>query len=156
MKRSIIGLCIITLSILIGTNCTKRTASLPSPSNESSVPTISIPPANAAQNPQSNAVVNVDDLMKSPEGYTGAIVVEGVVSSVSPEQKIIGLIDTREFDTCRITTCSLYTLPVQWSGPMPKVEDSVQVTGEVQKYNEKFSFVAQTLIIIEQHKVNTE
>lgn len=136
----------------IGSACANRTAntttiqvpstSIPVPDAKLDTP---IAPANPIPDPQPGVVVNVDDLMTSPDRYIGLVRVEGVVSSVSPGQRTIGLIDSREFAACGETTCSSFTLPIQWSGPMPRVEDTVQVVGEIQKSNGKFIFVAQSL-----------
>lgn len=152
MKRLITGLCIITIFMAIGTACASRTADItfaPSPSEANLAPdaksNIPITPTNPAPNPQPSVVVNVDDLMASPDRYVGPIWVEGVVSFVSPGQRTLGLIDSREFAACGTTTCSSFILPIQWSGPMPRVEDIVQVVGEIQKSSGKFIFVAQVL-----------
>ena len=131
MKKLAVGLLVIAL-LLAG--CASRTAAI----------TPAYPPASLSP----GGVVNVEDLMNNPDAYKGPILVEGVVSTVSLEQKIIGLIDTREFAECDTTDCSSLTLPVQWSGAMPGIEDNVKVSGEVQNSGGKFTFIARTLDIV--------
>lgn len=91
------------------------------------------------------ASVGVDALMRHPDKYNGAISVEGVVSAVSPEQKLLALIDLSEFEECGVTTCSTLALPVKWDGPMPAVNDEILLKGEIRDVNGKFVFVAKAL-----------
>ena len=154
MKRLIIGLCIVIGFIAIGAACANQpTSVLPAPSTTSPVPDIKsnapIVPTKPTD-PQPDVVVNVDDLMANPDSYIGQIRVEGVVSSVSPGQRTIGIIDSREFAACGTTTCPSFILPIKWSGSMPRVEDTIQAVGEVQKLNEKFIFVAYAVDNIKQ------
>jgi len=155
MKRLIIGLCIVAIFMANGTVCANRTATSAStlfPSTANPVadakPDTSTTPTNPAPSPQPGMVVNVDDLRESPERYVGPIRIEGVVSSISPGQRTIGLIDSREFAACGVTTCSSFILPVQWSGPMPRISETVQVEGRIQKLSGKLVFVGQVLEII--------
>jgi hypothetical protein len=137
MKRLLIcGLCLITIFTSFGAACVNGATDSP-PSQT--------PAAGPVSEQQSGAAVNVDDLMTSPEQYTGQLYLLGVVSFVSPEQRTLGLIDSREFAECGVTTCSSFILPVKWDGPMPQVEDTVEVTGEVQKSGSKFVFIARSL-----------
>jgi len=152
MKQFIIVLCMATILMTVATACASGTAaitSVPTPSAAGPVTgaesDTGIVPTNPVPDPQTGAGINVDELMKNPESYTGSIRVEGVVSTISPGQQSLGLIDSREFAECGVTTCALFILPVQWSGSMPSVRDTVQVVGQVQKSNGKFVFVAKTL-----------
>jgi len=152
MKRLMISLCVATILLAVGVACANRPAAITSTPSLSTVNPATDEyssalraPTNTAPYPQTSVLINVDDVMKNPERYIGLIRIEGVVSSVSLEKQTIGLIDSQEFALCGVTTCPSFILPVRWPGPMPHIEDTVQVTGEVQKINEKFVFVAQAL-----------
>lgn len=99
------------------------------------------PPVSAA----TNTPVGVDALMQGIDRYHGALRVEGVVSAVSVEENVLGLIDLSELEKCGRTTCARFTLPIRWAGAMPAVGDVVRVEGEVTKANGKLVFVARTL-----------
>ncbi len=90
-------------------------------------------------------VLGVDDFMKNVDRYRGKVSLEGVVSTVAPEQKAVSLIDAKEFQACGVTTCAQLTLPVQWRGPMPAVRDLVRIEGQAQEINGKLMFVADKL-----------
>lgn len=90
-------------------------------------------------------VVGVDQIMKEPQKYPGTLVVEGVVKTFSKKDHAIVLIDVEEYRKCRVVTCSLLALPVQWTGEMPAVLDTVRVEGEVTTVNSKLLFAARKL-----------
>jgi hypothetical protein len=102
-----------------------------------------LPAAEAASSPQ--VVSGVDDFMKNVDRYRGKVSLEGVVSAVSPEQQAVSLIDAKEFQACRVTTCAQLTLPIQWRGPMPAVGALVRVEGQARKIKGKLMFVADKL-----------
>lgn len=90
--------------------------------------------------------LGVEQFMRNAEQYRqSTVAIQGVVSSVSTENQLVGLIDTREFKDCKITTCSALTLPVQWAGAMPQVQETIQVTGTLQQRDGSFVFRAQDL-----------
>ena len=93
--------------------------------------------------------VGVDELMRNVDHYEGRLRVIGVVSGTSTADHTVALIDIAEFEECGITTCASLTLPVQWSGPMPSVEDTVEIAGEVQELEGRLIFVAETLEKVE-------
>jgi hypothetical protein len=99
--------------------------------------------AEAASSPQ--AVSGVDDYMKNVTRYRGKVSLEGVVSAVSPKQQAVSLIDAKEYQACRVTTCAPLTLPVQWRGPIPAVGTRVRVEGQARKIKGKLMFVADKL-----------
>ena len=88
------------------------------------------------------AVLGVDEFMKNVERYSGKRQVEGVVSAVSPENHAFSLIDHKEFQACKVTTCAVLTLPVKWRGPFPSVGEAVQIEGEVRESSGKLFFEA--------------
>lgn len=91
------------------------------------------------------AALGVDQLMKEPEKYPGALVVEGVVKTASKKDQTLALIDVEEYRKCRVVTCSLLALPVRWAGEMPAVLDIVRVQGEITTVNGKMLFAARKL-----------
>ena len=103
----------------------------------------SLPAGEVAASPQK--LLGVDDFMKDADRYRGKVSLEGVVSTVAPEQQAISLIDSGEFRDCGVTTCAQLTLPVQWRGPMPAVRDLVRVEGQAQEVKGKLMFVADKL-----------
>ncbi len=103
------------------------------------------PPAVEAVAAQSGIVLGVDELMKNVDRYRGTVLLQGVVSAVSPEQQALSLIDTREFQACGVITCAPLTLPVRWTGPMPSPRDLVRLEGEVQQVSGKLIFNARAL-----------
>jgi len=143
---SIVSISLIYLVACTGGITTAPDASTDAPANifsntgSGETSTTTNPVGNPAE-----SIFNVDDIARSPERFTGQIIVEGVVSSVTPEQDTIGLIDSREYASCKVVTCSSFILPVQWSGFMPQVEDKVQITGSIEKFGEKYIFVANRL-----------
>ena len=91
----------------------------------------------------SQTLLGVDELMQNVDQHTNEpLLVEGVVSTVSAENKTLGLIDTQEYAQCKIVTCSQLTLPVRWTGTMPHALETVRVKGAIQKKGSKFIFVA--------------
>ncbi len=93
----------------------------------------------------SEAGVGVDKFMTNVDRYRGVVRVEGVVSATSPTEGTLAIIDSKEFKECEVTTCARLMLPVRWSGEMPRVRDTVQVTGSMQKSGGKLVFVATEL-----------
>jgi hypothetical protein len=90
--------------------------------------------------------IHVDDLRQQrKETLSGEIRVVGVVSRVSAEDRLLGLIDAREYVRCSRADCALFTLPVQWNGPMPEVKARVLVTGSVQRKDGKLIFMARSM-----------
>jgi hypothetical protein len=92
--------------------------------------------------------------VRNADRHRGPLCVEGVVSVVSPEQRTLALIDTREYQACGVTDCAPLYLPVRWNGSMPSVEDLVQLEGEVREGDGKLVFVARTLRKVESQPEN--
>ena len=97
-------------------------------------------------------VVGVEEFVKNVDGPGGPFRVEGVVSAVSPDEGMIALIDTSEFDKCGVTTCAPLTLPVRWKGRTPSIRDIVELVGRVEESEGgKLVFVGEKL-----HKLNPD
>ena len=97
----------------------------------------------------SSRVIEVDEFMTNVNRYQGPVRIRGVVSAVSPNRQMIGLIDKKEFDSCKIVTCAQLTLPVFWTGRMPQVKNTVLIEGEVKEKERRLIFVAQTVKKVE-------
>jgi hypothetical protein len=93
-------------------------------------------------------VVGVRTLMKSPEKYSKKVKVSGVVSQVVEEAKILGLIDLEEFKDCNKVTCAKLVLPIRWDGNMPEVGQQLTSTGKIQKEGERYLFIANDLVVV--------
>jgi hypothetical protein len=103
------------------------------------------PPSQTAPPIASGTALDVDEFMGNVTHYQPPVRVQGIVSAVLPEKQLLALIDAREFEQCKVTTCASLTLPVKWAGAMPTVQDTVRVEGEVKESRGKLIFVARTL-----------
>lgn len=84
-------------------------------------------------------VLSVDSVAARPEHFSGRISVLGVVSHVSPKDRVVVLISEEEFAACR-TACPIAALPVRWPGILPSMNDRVLVRGRVEKTKRGFLF----------------
>lgn len=80
--------------------------------------------------PLPKGALQVDDLKSDPKGYTGSILVRGVVAKFAPnDPHLVGLIDSREARVCRDLNCAQYYLPVKIKDANLKPWDEVNVRG---------------------------
>jgi hypothetical protein len=78
--------------------------------------------------------LQVQDLQADPKGYTGSILVRGVVAVVSPtDPQLFGLIDSREARVCKDLHCAKWYLPVKIKDTALKPWDEVNVRGTMQE-----------------------
>lgn len=89
--------------------------------------------------------VSVRELIKHVDRYPGPVQVDGVVSDVFPDRKMLALIDVEEFKDCKVVTCAKLMLPVRWEGAMPVVAATVRAHGEVKKQGVRRIFVASSV-----------
>ncbi|MBX9849506.1 MAG: hypothetical protein K2X64_09450 [Rhodocyclaceae bacterium] len=83
-----------------------------------------------AQPPLPKGALQVQDLEADPKGYTGRILVRGVVAKVSPnDPQLFGLIDSREARVCQDLHCAKFYLPVKVKDTNLKPWDEVNVRG---------------------------
>lgn len=76
--------------------------------------------------------LQVDDLKSDPKGYTGSILVRGVVAKFAPnDPHLVGLIDSREARVCRDLNCAQYYLPVKIKDANLKPWDELNVRGSM-------------------------
>lgn len=82
------------------------------------------------QPPLPKGALQVQDLEADPKGYTGKILVRGVVAKVSPnDPQLFGLIDSREARVCQDLHCAKWYLPVKVRDTNLKPWDEVNVRG---------------------------
>ena len=85
-----------------------------------------------AQPPLPKGALQVDDLKSDPKGYTGSILVRGVVAKFAPnDPHLVGLIDSREARVCRDLNCAQYYLPVKIKDANLKPWDELNVRGSM-------------------------
>ncbi|MDA8255824.1 MAG: hypothetical protein M0Z99_09350 [Betaproteobacteria bacterium] len=83
-----------------------------------------------AQPPLPKGALQVQDLEADPKGYTGSILVRGVVAKVSPyDPQLFALIDSREARVCQDLHCAKWYLPIKVRGANLKPWDEVNVRG---------------------------
>ncbi len=74
--------------------------------------------------------LQVQDLEADPKGYTGKILVRGVVAKVSPnDPQLFALIDSREARVCQDLHCAKFYLPIKVKDTNLKPWDEVNVRG---------------------------
>ena len=67
-----------------------------------------------AQPPLPKGALHVQDLEADPKGYTGSILVRGVVAKASPyDPQLFALIDSREARVCQDLNCAKFYLPMK-------------------------------------------
>lgn len=94
----------------------------------------------------SSSALGVEAFMRSADPATKSVAVKGVVSGVAKHKQMLGLIDCHEAQECNSLTCAELTLPVKWTGKMPTVGETVQVTGHVTKQAGGKVFLAQAMV----------
>ena len=122
-RRWIAGALVLGVTLLLGnmflTDNKTTTASLPDLLGK-------------AQPPLPKGALQVDDLKSDPKGYTGSILVRGVVAKFAPnDPHLVGLIDSREARVCRDLNCGKYYLPVKIRDANLKPWDELNVRGSM-------------------------
>ena len=85
-----------------------------------------------AQPPLPKGALQVQDLEADPKGYSGSILVRGVVAVTSPyDPQLFGLIDSREARVCKDLHCAKWYLPIKVRGASLKPWDEVNVRGSM-------------------------
>ncbi|MDX1251111.1 MAG: hypothetical protein IDH49_02415 [Gammaproteobacteria bacterium] len=97
-----------------------------------------------AQPPLPKGALQVDDLKSDPKGYTGSILVRGVVAKFAPnDPHLVGLIDSREARVCRDLNCAQYYLPIRVKEVNLKPWDEINVRGTMtEDPNKKMVYLA--------------
>ncbi len=106
--------------------------------------TSSLAEAVAGSNP--GAVLGVDQFMKEVDRHKGPISIQGVVTAVVPDKRMIAVVDVEQFKKCGLLQCPSYlVLPVMWSGVMPSLKDAVIIEGQIKESAGKLFFEAKTI-----------
>lgn len=91
-----------------------------------------------AQPPLPKGALQVQDLEADPKGYTGKILVRGVVAKVSPsDPHLFALIDSREARVCQDLYCAKFYLPIKVKDTNLKPWDEVNVRGTMMEDSNK-------------------
>jgi hypothetical protein len=104
------------------------------------------PVRSAAPSPTARTL-GVDEFMSKVARYKGPVTIQGIVTAVVPQRRLLALVDTGGYKESRsASTRSGLTLPVIWSGTMPKVKEMVRVEGQIREVSKKkLVFVAKRL-----------
>ena len=116
----------IAAALVLGTALVTGTAFLAGGKATSALPDL----LGKAQPPLPKGALQVDDLKSDPKGYTGSILVRGVVAKLAPnDPHLVGLIDSREARVCRDLGCAKFYLPVKVKDTNLKPWDELNVRG---------------------------
>lgn len=118
----VIGITLVGIAIAIGLG--KWAADMSTP--EQGLPDL----LGKAQPQLPEGALQVQDVQADPKGYTGSILVRGVVAVVSPtDPQLFGLIDSREARVCKDLHCAKWYLPVKVKDATLRPWDEVNVRG---------------------------
>jgi len=94
-------------------------------------------------------VLGVSDLM-AQKGPSGQQSVEGIVTSLSAKDGLVGLTDCEEFAECGDKDCcEMPTLPVKWGGTAPEKGQRVRVVGSIEERSGGKVFVASSTTVVQ-------
>ncbi len=93
-----------------------------------------------------HVAMSVNDAVRNLKPDTAAWTVTGVVKTVTPDDKLLTLIDVEEYKTCGLSDCCL-CMPVIWKWEMPKIEDKVTIQGTIESTESGMVFLAGKLHI---------
>ncbi len=95
--------------------------------------------------PKAVKSLSVNELAANPAAHSGRISVVGVVGTVNPGKGFV-LIDSREFQECGLsclTEPGTKKIPFIWTGVTPRVKQTVQVDGILERTAKGFSIKAE-------------
>jgi len=96
----------------------------------------------------SSHATSVDDLASDPSAYLGQVAVVGVVAAVKVGQGFT-VVDKREYAACGLSCFNepdTRKIPVRWDGVPPKLEQTVQITGVLEKSDRGLVFSAKNVV----------
>jgi hypothetical protein len=97
--------------------------------------------------PASSGVTTVNDLAADPSAYLGQIAVVGVVAAVKAGQGFT-IVDKREYAACGLSCFNepdTRKVPVRWDGAPPKLQQTVRITGVLEKSDRGLVFSAKNV-----------
>jgi hypothetical protein len=94
--------------------------------------------------PASSGATTVNDLAASPSAYLGQVAVVGVVAAIKPGQGFT-IVDQREYADCGLSCLNepdTKKIPVRWDGDPPKLQQTLRITGVLEKSDRGLIFSA--------------
>lgn len=88
-----------------------------------------------ASSPAFTGATTVNDLAANPSAYLGQVSVIGVVAAVKAGQGFT-IVDKREYADCGLSCLNepdTRKIPVRWDGDPPKLQQTVRITGVLEK-----------------------
>ena len=85
--------------------------------------------------PASTGATTVNDLASDPSAYLGQVAVIGVVAAVKAGQGFT-IVDKREYAACGLSCFNepdTRKIPVRWDGAPPRLQQTVRITGVLEK-----------------------
>jgi hypothetical protein len=103
--------------------------------------------ASESTSPAFSHMTTVNDLASDPSAYLGQVAVIGVVAAVQSGQGFT-VVDKREYAACGLSCFSepdTRKVPVRWNGAPPKLEQTVRITGVLEKSDRGLVFFAKNV-----------
>lgn len=97
--------------------------------------------------PASVRATTVNDLAADPSSYLGQVAVVGVVAAVKESQGFT-IVDKREYAACGLSCFDepdTRRVPVRWNGASPKLQQTVRITGVLEKSERGLVFYAKSV-----------
>jgi hypothetical protein len=95
----------------------------------------------------SGGATAVNDLAADPSAYLGQVAVIGVVAAVKAGQGFT-IVDKREYAACGLSCFNepdTRKIPVRWDGSPPKLQQTVRITGVLEKSDRGLVFSAKNV-----------
>jgi hypothetical protein len=95
----------------------------------------------------SSGATTVNDLAANPSAYLGQVAVIGVVAAVKAGQGFT-IVDKREYADCGLSCLKepdTPKIPVRWDGDPPKLQQTVRITGVLEKSDHGLIFSAKNV-----------
>jgi hypothetical protein len=97
--------------------------------------------------PASSCATTINDLASDPSAYLGQVAVVGVVAAVKARQGFT-IVDKREYAACGLSCFNepgTRKIPVRWDGDPPKLQQTVRITGVLEKSDRGLVFSAKNV-----------
>jgi hypothetical protein len=103
--------------------------------------------ATDSTSPASSGATTVNDLAADPSAYLGQVAIIGVVAAVKAGQGFT-IVDKREYAACGLSCFNepdTRKIPVRWDGAPPKMQQTVRITGVLEKWDRGLVFSAKNV-----------